>query len=136
MRDDPERGVADGETSAIRHEEVADVGTRWQGVGAVRASKHVEYERYDEVVPHQVEDVELERVAAEQEDSGEIETLPDGSISIPVFEEELVVTTRTVLRERVIVRKRTVEESQRIVADLRKERVEIDADEGVEVEGA
>ena len=135
MRDDPERERAGGGASVIRHEEVADVETRWHEAGAVRARKHVDYERYDEVVPHRVEDVRLERVAAGEEDSGEIETLPDGSISIPVFEEELVVTTRTVLRERVIVRKETVEEPQRIVADLRKERVEIEADDGLEVEG-
>lgn len=135
MRDDPGRERHPSAASTVRHEEVADVDTTWRDAGSVRVRKHVEYERVDEVASHRVEDVELERVAAADEDSGEIETLPDGSISIPVFEEELVVTTRTVLRERVIVRKRTVEEPQRIVADLRKERVEIDADEGVEVEG-
>ena len=136
MRDDPERELGERGPSVIRHEEIADVDTRWRDAGAVRARKRVEYERHDELVSHRVEDVGLERVPAGQEDSGEIETLPDGSISIPVFEEELVVTTRTVLRERVIVRKQTVEERQRIVADLRKERVEIEADDGVEVEGA
>ena len=134
MRHDSERETVEGEASTVRREERAEVGTAWRDAGAVRARKHVELERYDELVPHRFEDVELVRATAGEEDSGEIETLPDGSVSIPVFEEELVVTTRTVLKERVIVRKRIVEDEQRVVADLRKERVEIEADKGVELE--
>jgi len=38
-------------------------------------------------------------------DSGEIEYLDDGSVSIPIIDEELVVYKRLVVRERVIVRK-------------------------------
>ena len=64
------------------------------------------------------------------EDSGEIEYLEDGSVSIPVLEEELVVTKRTVVRERIIVRKQWITEAQRIQAELRRERVEIDAPDG------
>ena len=56
-----------------------------------------------------------------------METLPDGSISIPVFEEQLVVTKRLVVRERVIVRKHTVYEEQVVTADLRRERLEVEA---------
>jgi len=134
MRQDSKRETVGGESSTIRHEERAEVGAAWRDAGAVRARRHVEYERHDELVPHRFEDVELVRAAADEQDSGEIETLPDGSVSIPVFEEELVVTTRTVLKERVIVRKRVVEDEQRVVADLRKERVEIEADDGVELE--
>lgn len=135
MRDE-DRREPDELRGITRHEEVADVDTRWHEAGSVRARKQVDYERYDDLVQRQREDVELEHVAPGEDDSGQIETLPDGSISIPVFEEELVVTTRTVLRERVIVRKVTVDEPRRVVADLRKERVEIEADDGVEVEGA
>ena len=58
-----------------------------------------------------------------EDDSGEIEVLPDGSVSIPLFEEELVVTRRTVLRERVIVRKQLVSEWETVEADLRREQV-------------
>jgi uncharacterized protein (TIGR02271 family) len=67
----------------------------------------------------------VERVPAAEGDSGEVETLPDGSISVPVLEEELVVTKRVVVRERVIVRKRTTTERRRIEAELRKERVDL-----------
>jgi uncharacterized protein (TIGR02271 family) len=70
---------------------------------------------------------DIVRVDATDGDSGEIETLPDGSISIPVKEEELVVTKRVVVRERVIVRKDIEETTERIESDLRHEHVEVDA---------
>ena len=52
--------------------------------------------------------------------------LADGSISIPLFEERLVVVKELVVRERVVVRKRTVTEHERIEAELRTERIEIE----------
>ncbi len=119
----------------VRHEEELRLGTRVEDLGAVRARKEVGAERVEETVPREVEHVDdLERVPAGEEDSGEVETLPDGSISIPVFEEELVVTKRLVVRERVVVRKRTEVEERRVEAELRKERVEIESTGDAEVE--
>lgn len=46
----------------------------------------------------------VDRAAAYDQDSGQIETLADGSILIPVFEEQLVITKRLVVKEREIVR--------------------------------
>jgi uncharacterized protein (TIGR02271 family) len=60
-----------------------------------------------------------------------VETLPDGSISIPVFEEQLVVEKRLVVRERVVIRKYRETRQERVEADLRRERVEVDADASV-----
>jgi len=71
----------------------------------------------------------VERVPAGEGDSGEIETLPDGSVSIPVLEEELVVNKRVVVRERIVVRKEVTSKIERVRADLRRERVELEADE-------
>jgi len=81
-----------------------------------------------------VEHAELERGTVEEGDTGEVITLPDGSISIPLFEEQLVVTKRLVVRERVILRKHTTTHEHRIDAELRREEIEIDADEGVEID--
>ena len=121
----------------IRHEEELRPGARVEEQGGVRARKAVDAARVAETVPRQVEHADdLEHVPAGEEDSGEIETLPDGSISIPVFEEELVVTKRLVVRERVVVRKRTVVEDQLVEAELRKERVEVESTGGAEVEDA
>ena len=66
-------------------------------------------------------------------DSGEVETLPDGSLSIPVFEEQIVVTKRLVVRERVIVRKHTVYEEHVVSAELKRERLDIEVDGDVEL---
>ena len=82
----------------------------------------------DTVVPVGTEYADMERQAVLEGDSGEVEVLADGSVSIPVFEEELVIEKRLVVRERVIVRKHTVTEDRRVEADLRRERVEIEAD--------
>ena len=50
-------------------------------------------------MPRDVEHVDTnERIAAEEGDSGEVELLDDGSVSIPVFEEVLIVTKRLVVR--------------------------------------
>jgi uncharacterized protein (TIGR02271 family) len=64
-------------------------------------------------------------------DDGQVWHLPDGSVSVPVFEEELVVTKRRVVRERIVVRKERVTEIQTVEADLRRERVELDVDDSV-----
>jgi len=118
--------------SFVRHDEEASVGTRWEGVDQVRVRREVEHGRVREDYPRQVEQLAQERVPVGEDDSGEIETLPDGSISIPLFEEELVVTRRTVLRERVIVRKEHVIEWQTVEAELRRERIELDTDDAPE----
>ena len=119
--------------SLMRHEEELALETRRKDVGAVRARKRVETERVDKLVPRDIEHADVERTPPYEEDSGEIETLPDGSVSVPLLEEELVVTKRIVVRERILIRKRTVTEEERIEAELRKERVEVDADPGVEL---
>ena len=122
----PEEGIL------IRHEEqVAAVEKAWRGIGFVRGRKHVDSHLVREVIARDVENVLLERTPPNADDSGKIETLPDGSISIPVYEEEIVVTKRIVLRERVIIRKETVTVEERVETELRRERVEVDADDGV-----
>lgn len=116
----------------IRHEEVASVGTRWRGAGSVRAKKRVDTLKVNELVGPNVERVDLERVPAEDGDADGIETLPDGSISIPVYEERLVVTKEIVLTERVVIRKNIETVNERVREELRKERVEIEMDGDVE----
>jgi uncharacterized protein (TIGR02271 family) len=121
-------GAYDDETAVIRREEELIVDTSAREAGRVGVRKVVEHEPVTEVVDVGTEYADTERHPAGEADSGEIEVLPDGSISIPVFQEELVIEKRLVVRERVIVRKHTVTEERLVEADLRRERVEIDAD--------
>ncbi len=130
----PGAGKSSDEASLVRHEEELQLGREATEAGSVRVRKQVESRTVEEVVPLQVEHFdEVEEREPNEQDSGEIETLPDGSISIPILEEELVVTKRTVVRERVVIRKRTETEQRRVEAELRKERVDIDADPGVDL---
>ena len=120
------------DASLVRHEEMLALGKEPKELGAVRARKRVETRNVNEVVPRRIEHFdEVERVAPDEQDSGEVETLPDGAISIPILEEELVVTKRTVVRERIVVRKRTETETQKVEAELRREHVDVDVDAAV-----
>jgi uncharacterized protein (TIGR02271 family) len=122
---DSEKG---DQLEVARHEERLRITKDLREEGVVRIRKGVTTDHVAEYLPRTTEDVEMEHVDPEEDDSGEIETLPDGSLSIPVLEEELVVTKRVVVRERIIVRKHTRTEQARVEADLRRERVEIDTD--------
>jgi uncharacterized protein (TIGR02271 family) len=117
----------------IRHEEELRIGAEQHELGAVRAEKRVESERVEELADRSVEHADMEREPAADGDSGEVLHLPDGSISIPVFEERLVVSKQLVVRERVVIRKHRTTEQHRIEAELRREHVEIEADPGVNV---
>lgn len=115
--------------SLVRHEEEATVDKRWQGVGHARIKREVEQGTVRAEYPVRHEAVAQERVPVGENDSGKIETLPDGSISVPLFEEELIVTKRTVLRERVIIRKETVTDMETVEAELRREHISLDSDD-------
>ena len=100
-------------------------------VGRLHTRKLVDTEHVEALVPRDIEHADVERLPAAETDSGQVETLPDGSVSIPLFEEQIVIEKRTVVRERVIVRKRRTVEEHLVEADVRRERLEIEADESV-----
>ena len=120
------------EKTIVRSEEELEVGKVVREAGRVRARKVVDTVREELIVPRGTEHAEVERVAPNVGDSGQVETLADGSVSIPVFEEQIVIEKRLVVRERIIIRKLTVSEDHLVEADLRKERVVVDADPQVE----
>ena len=123
---------AGDDAALVRSEEELRVGKVVQETGRVRARKVVDTVAEERLVPRGTEYADVERVAPAKGDSGQIETLPDGSVSIPVFEEQLVIEKRLVVRERIIIRKHTVTEDHVVEADLRRERVVVDADPEVE----
>ncbi len=121
------------ETMLLRLEEEADVRpSGWRGVGFLRASKRVETVRVEEAVAHDREALDLERLPAAADDPGGVITLADGGISIPVYEEEVVVTKRVVLKERVVIRKRVETHTVPVATEVRRERVEIDVDRDIQ----
>lgn len=124
MEQRPERDrTAD---SLVRHEERLRLGKDIEEIGALRIHKRVETDEVTTQVPRGREEHRIERTPPDERDSGQVETLPDGSISIPVFEEELVISRRLVVRERIIVRKQTHYEAEPIREELRREEVEVE----------
>ena len=114
----------------IRHEEELKIGTQTVESGTVRARKEVTTETVSAPVSRQIEEFDnVDRVAPAEQDSGQVETLEDGSISIPILEEELVITKRLVVRERVILRKRVTTEQRVVEAELRREHISIEGAE-------
>jgi uncharacterized protein (TIGR02271 family) len=127
--DDPD-ALRRGGDELIRHEEELRIGVQEIETGTVRARKEVTTEAVSTPVTRQVEEYDhLDRVAPVEGDSGQIETLEDGSISIPILEEELVITKRLVVRERVILRKRVTTEQQLVEAELRREHISVEGAE-------
>jgi uncharacterized protein (TIGR02271 family) len=51
--------------------------------------------------------------------------LPDGSVSVPVIEEETILVKRPVVKERVIIRKKSGTHRKRLTETRRREQVEI-----------
>jgi uncharacterized protein (TIGR02271 family) len=133
MTESTEGTTVESGQSVTRHEEELHVDKEGVVAGDVRVRKSYDTENVRSPVERDVEDYAgLDRVPAADTDSGRIEELEDGSVSIPIFEEQLVVTKELVVRERVIVRKATTTVSEEVTADLRRERVEVEADAGVE----
>ena len=118
-------GQVPPEDGIVRSEEELHVGARLHDAGRVLVRKLVG-ERHDtQDVERQVEQAEVETTPAAEGDTGEVLTLADGSLSIPVFEEQIVVEKRLVVRERIVLRKHTVSHREQVEADVRVERVEI-----------
>lgn len=132
--DDDAHDEGGGSTETVLHEEHATTGTESVEAGSVHVRKHVETHPVEYSVPRETEQVDAsERIAVDEGDSGEVQILDDGSVSIPVFEEVLVVTKRLVVRERVIVRKHTVVDEYKLQTELRREHVSVDADDSIDV---
>jgi len=119
------------EDEIVLSEEQMAVGTQTTESGRFRVRKAVDTETVSQTVPREVEHADTERVGASEGDSGQVETLADGSLSIPIFEEQIFVEKRMVVKERVIVRKRTVVEQQVVTAELRRERLEFETEGNV-----
>jgi uncharacterized protein (TIGR02271 family) len=123
----PKRNDPEEELKVRRLEEDLSVGGRQREAGSVNVKKHVRTDREEVRVPRRREEVEVERVIAEggEEVTG-VEIGEDEEFVVRVYEEEVVVSKRVVLKEEIRLRKRAVWEEEVVEVDLRKEEVEID----------
>ena len=119
------RDVSEEDELRIRRsEEELRTGVRQREAGSMNVRKNVRTEREEVRVPRRREEVDVERVPTNRE-VAEAE-FGDEEVVVQVFEEEVVVSKRIVLKEEIRLRKRVVEEVQTFEVDLRKEEVEID----------
>jgi uncharacterized protein (TIGR02271 family) len=95
-----------------RSEEELRAGVREREAGQVNVKKSVRTEREIVRVPKRREEVEIERVPVEgeaREASGATESdIGEQEVVVQVFEEEVVVTKRVVLKEEIRLRKKVV----------------------------
>ncbi len=129
-----ERGGLEEDLRVPRSEEELRAGVREREAGRVSARKSVRTEREVVRVPRRREEVEIERVSVEgaaREASGATEAnIGEDELVVQVFEEEVVVTRRLVLKEEIRLRKRVAWDEEIVEVDLRKEEVEVDDQSG------
>ena len=105
-------------------EERLAVGKRAVQQGEVHVNKSIESKHVEQDVPTMREVVTVERRPATPGMSAK-PTISAEEIRVPVMGQEVVVDTRTVPVEEVIIRKSIVRESEKVEADLKREKVDV-----------
>jgi uncharacterized protein (TIGR02271 family) len=122
-----------GETMELREEELHARKTPVQ-TGEVRVRKEVTTEHKTLDVPVQREEVVIERHPASGHASSS-EIREGEELRIPVMEEQVNVEKRAVVKEEVSVGKRTVNETEHVSGDVRKENVRVERKGDADIQG-
>lgn len=121
--------TAGDEASVVRHEERLNVGTQEREAGHARLRKYVVTDHETVDVPVEREEVTVERTPINETnarvDNG---TIGEEEVDVTLHEERPVVQKEAVAVEEVGLNKQTVQETQRVEADVRKEQVDVETD--------
>ena len=121
--------TAGDEASVVRHEERLNVGTQEREAGHARLRKYVVTDHETVDVPVEREEVTVERTPINDTnarvDNG---TIGEEEVDVTLHEERPVVQKEAVAVEEVRLNKQTVQETQRVEADVRKEQVDVETD--------
>jgi uncharacterized protein (TIGR02271 family) len=130
----PDAGAQPGGDWLIRAEERADAGTEARESGRARLRKYVDVEPVEQAVRVWHEEYEVERVPITPEErvNG---VIAEGELEIILHEERAVLRKEAVPVERVRLVTRKVEEDATIRDQIRKERIEVEAD-GSQADGS
>jgi uncharacterized protein (TIGR02271 family) len=125
-----ERVVLQEDLRVQRSEEELRASVREREAGQVNVKKSVRTEREVVRIPKRREEVDIERVPVEGE-AREASTATEADIGedevvVQVFEEEVVVSKKVVLKEEIRIRKRIAWDEETVEVDLCKEEVEVD----------
>ncbi|MFD6950076.1 hypothetical protein A6A08_16040 [Nocardiopsis sp. TSRI0078] len=130
----PEDAAMTGEAddvSVTRSEERVDIGVERRESGRARLHKYMETEPFDETVPLHHEELQVERHPIDDPSAarGDRE-MGESEESFTLYEERPVVSKEQVPVEEVHVRKRGVTHDEHVRGERRRERVELEDDEG------
>jgi uncharacterized protein (TIGR02271 family) len=120
-----------GEAEMVRSEEELHLRTHRRSYGGARLHKTVELEDVERQVPIHADFVQMHEIDVPDPDadSGRVERLENGDVSVPVFEERLVVHKELIVTKRVLLaRERRVVGEQTVSDVLRRERIELEVD--------
>ncbi|HMI72332.1 MAG TPA: PRC and DUF2382 domain-containing protein [Solirubrobacteraceae bacterium] len=115
-----------------RSEEELRVGTTRREAGRARLRKYVVTEDETVTVPVQREEVRVERepiTDANIDDAMDGPAISDEEHEVVLHEDEPVVETRAVPKERVRMNKDTKTEQETVTEQVRKERIDVDGDQ-------
>jgi uncharacterized protein (TIGR02271 family) len=127
QRGEAYRGEQSGEEWLIRAEERVDVGTERLESGRARLHKYVDVEPVERTVHVFHEECEVERVPITAKDQFR-GTIAEGEREMILHEERPVFRKETVPVERVRLVRKRVEEDRTLRDEIRRERVEMEAD--------
>ena len=119
-----------GRDRLTRSEEELHVDKHEVSRGEARVGKHVETEHVRQPVTTRREEVVVERRPVESGRNRGDATFGDDEVRIPLTEEEVTVEKRPVVKEELVIGKRTVEERDVVETDVRREKFDIDTPEG------
>jgi uncharacterized protein (TIGR02271 family) len=128
------KSAESGKRVQLKEEEL-HVQKQPKQTGEVRVKKEVVTEHKTIEVPVRREEVVVERhpVSGRQPAQGDLQAGQE--IRVPVTEEEIRVEKTPVVKEEVTVSKRTVEETEKVDEDLRRERLKVEREGDVKVRG-
>ncbi|NYH54673.1 MULTISPECIES: PRC and DUF2382 domain-containing protein [Nocardiopsis] len=127
-------GAPAGETddvSVTRSEERVDIGVERRESGRARLHKYVESEQFDETVPLHHEELQVDRRPIDDPSAvPRDEQMGESEESFTLYEERPVVSKEQVPVEEVHVRKRGVTHDEHVRGERRRERIELEDEEG------
>jgi uncharacterized protein (TIGR02271 family) len=130
----PDGTGSDGAEWLIRTEERMAVGTEVQEAGRVRLRKYVDVEPVEQAIHVFHEEYEVERIPITAQDQVR-SPITDSAQELILHEERAVLKKEAVPVERVRLVTKKVQEDRTIHDELRKERIEVEADSGPRTPG-
>ncbi|WP_017569694.1 PRC and DUF2382 domain-containing protein [Nocardiopsis halotolerans] len=125
-------GAGERDDAAMtRSEERVDIGVERRESGRARMRKYVETEQFDESVPLHHDELQVERRRIDDPSAvPEAREMGEDEESFTLYEERPVVSKEQVPVEEVHVRKRDVTREEHVQGERRRERIDMENDEG------